>query len=107
MPSDRMSGEARMSGFPNAENALHSQGFSTESPGQSYPRQNPQGDETLGEPLSIREVAEVIGCSDWTVRHRYLPKGLPHFRSGPAGKFVFFRKQVIAWILQQQKKGGR
>jgi hypothetical protein len=107
MPSEEMSGEARMSGFGDSEKPFNSQGFLSESLGQSYPHQNPQGDETLGEPLSIREVADVIGCSDWTVRHRYLPQGLPHFRSGPAGKFVFFRKQVIAWILQQQKKGGR
>jgi hypothetical protein len=107
MPSEEMSGEARMSGFGDSQKPFDSRGFSSESLGQSYPRQNPQGEDALGEPLSIREVADVIGCSDWTVRHRYLPQGLPHFRSGPAGKFVFFRKQVIAWILQQQKKGGR
>jgi hypothetical protein len=107
MPSEENGREARMSGFDDAQKPFDSQGFLPESLGQSYPHQNPQGDETLGEPLSIREVADVIGCSDWTVRHRYLPQGLPHFRSGPAGKFVFFRKQVIDWILQQQKKGGR
>lgn len=99
--------EARMSGFDNPEKPLEYRGFSPESLGQSYPHQNPQGDDALGEPLSIREVADVIGCSDWTVRHRYLPQGLPHFRSGPAGKFVFYRKQVVAWILQQQRKGGK
>jgi hypothetical protein len=58
----------------------------------------------LGEPLSILEVARLIGCSTWTVRNRYLPQGLPHFRSGPTGKLVFYRNQVVRWILQQQKK---
>ncbi len=107
MPSDGSNGEARMSGFGNAEKPLEFQGFPSESLGQSYPYRDPHPDDALGEPLSIREVAEVIGCSDWTVRHRYLPQGLPHFRSGPAGKFVFYRKQVVAWILQQQRKGGK
>jgi hypothetical protein len=62
----------------------------------------------LGEPLSIREVAALLGCSVWSVRQRLLPNGLPHFRSGPSGKLVFFRQQVVAWILAQQgqMKGG-
>src|SRR5215469_9171506 len=63
----------------------------------------------LGQPLTIREVAALLGCSVWSVRQRFLPKGLPHFRSGPSGKIVFFRQQVVAWILAQQaqmKKGG-
>lgn len=61
----------------------------------------------LGEPLSIRQVARVIGCSPWTVRQRHLRKGLPHFRSGANGKLIFYRDQVIRWIRAQQKKGGR
>jgi DNA-directed RNA polymerase specialized sigma24 family protein len=60
----------------------------------------------LGDPLSIREVAKMLGCSAWTVRHSYLPQGLPHFRSGPTGKLVFFRNQVVRWILQQQQRKG-
>lgn len=60
----------------------------------------------LGDPLSIREVAKMLGCSAWTVRHGYLPQGLPHFRSGPTGKLVFFRNQIVAWILGRQKKGN-
>ena len=99
--------ELRMSGFGNGAKPAETLRIPHDSLGQSYPQHYPQVRETLGEPLSINEVANVIGCSDWTVRHRYLPQGLPHFRSGPAGKFVFFRKQVIAWILQQQRKGGR
>lgn len=58
----------------------------------------------LGEPLSIREVAALLGCSVWSVRQRFLPKGLPHFLSGPSGKMVFFRRQVVAWILAQQEQ---
>jgi hypothetical protein len=72
--------------------------------GQNYPQHYPHVHETLGEPLSIRQVAGLIGCSAWTVRHRYLPQGLPHFRSGSAGKLVFYRNQVVQWILQQQRK---
>jgi hypothetical protein len=97
-----------LSGFAGRENSADSLDFPPESLGQRYPHHYSQSpDDTLGEPLSIREVARVIGCSDWTVRHRYLPKGLPHLRSGPSGKLLFYRKQVVAWILQQQKKGGR
>lgn len=63
----------------------------------------------IGEPLSIREVAAMLGCSAWTVRQRYLPQGLPHLRTGAGGRIVFFREQVIHWILKRQelqKKGG-
>jgi len=59
----------------------------------------------LGDPLSIRDVARLIGCSAWTVRQRHVPSGLPCFRSGPAGKLIFYRNQVVAWILRQQKGG--
>ena len=61
--------------------------------------------DALGTPLTIRQVARLIGCSAWTVRQRHLPQGLPCFRSGPAGKLIFYRNQVVAWILQQQKGG--
>jgi len=86
--------------------------------GQSYPRHYPQraNDDgsppgslkggILGDPLSIRDVAGLIGCSAWTVRQRHVPSGLPCFRSGPAGKLIFYRNQVVAWILRQQQKGG-
>ena len=62
----------------------------------------------LGEAMTIRDVGALLGCSAWTVRQRYLPLGLPYFRVGNSGKFVFFRRQVTAWILnkQQQQKGG-
>lgn len=58
----------------------------------------------LGEALSIAEVAEVLGCSVWTVRKKCLPRGLPHFRIGTTGKLVFYRAQVTRWILEQQER---
>ena len=100
-------GQRRVSGFDNGAEPKETFGFTHDPPGQSYPQHYPQASDALGEPLSIQEVAQVLGCSTWTVRHGYLPQGLPHFRSGPAGKLVFFRNQVIQWILLEQKKGGR
>jgi hypothetical protein len=107
MTTDGNAEEMRMSGFENSAKPSESLGFLHDSPAQSYPQHYPQAREALGEPLSIAQVARVIGCSAWTVRHRYLPQGLPHLRSGPMGKLVFYRNQVIQWILQQQRKGGR
>jgi len=62
----------------------------------------------LGEPLSIRDVANVLGCSPWSVRQQLLRQGLPHFRSVAGGKLIFYRNQVIRWILvrQGQPQGG-
>jgi len=63
---------------------------------------------TLGRPLSIRETAKIIGCSAWTIRQKYVPKGIPCLRSGPSGRLTFFENQVVAWIItQQQPKGGK
>jgi len=58
--------------------------------------------DVLGEPLAIAEVARLLGCSAWTVRQRYLPLGLPHFRIGKVGRIVFYRNQVVAWVLKNQ-----
>jgi len=66
-----------------------------------------QATEELGEPLGIREVAKLIGCSAWTVRQRHVPRGLPHFRSGPSGRLIFYRDQVVRWILERQRQGVR
>jgi hypothetical protein len=82
--------------------------------GQNCPRQYPQSDdldaskipESLGTPLSIREVASLIGVSVWTLRHRFLPAGLPHLRKGRRGKLLFYKNQVITWLLAEQQKGG-
>jgi excisionase family DNA binding protein len=56
----------------------------------------------LGDPLGIREVAELIGCSPWTVRQTLIPRGIPFFRSGASGRLIFYRDQVIRWIENQQ-----
>jgi excisionase family DNA binding protein len=56
----------------------------------------------LGEPLRIRDVAEMLGCSPWTVRQTLIPRGLPHFRFGASGRLTFYRDQVIRWIEIQQ-----
>ena len=45
----------------------------------------------LGVPMTIGEVASLLGCSVWTVRQRYLPIGLPYFRIGSTGKLMFYR----------------
>ena len=63
-------------------------------------------EELLGQPLSIKEAASLIGCSPWTVRQKYVPLGLPHLRSGPNGKLIFYRNQIIRWLLERQQKGG-
>src|SRR6266481_203965 len=92
--------EIRMSGFEDGEKSADSLKFPHESLGQSYPHHYPQVSDALGEPLTIRQVAQLLGCSPWTVRHSYLPKGLPHLRSGRLGKLIFYRNQVVRWILQ-------
>jgi phage terminase Nu1 subunit (DNA packaging protein) len=98
--------EIRMSGFARSATSAEIQRLPPMDPGQHYPERNPQEPDPLGEPIPIREVAHMLGVSPWTVRQRYLPQGLPHFRSGPQGKLVFFRQQVIHWILERQQKGG-
>jgi hypothetical protein len=59
----------------------------------------------LGSPLSISDVAKLIGCSTWTIRQKYLPLGLPHFRPSPTGKLLFYKTQVIRWLIRRQKGG--
>jgi len=56
----------------------------------------------LGEPLTIVEVARLLGCSVWTVRQRHVPSGLPYFRTSKTGKLIFYRRQVVRWILETQ-----
>ncbi len=75
-------------------------------PAESIQAGNSPG--SLGDPMDIGQVAALLGCSAWTVRQRYLPQGLPHLRACASGKLVFFREQVIGWILKRQKqKGGQ
>ena len=123
-------GDTRISGLSNRRKPTPIQRISLPSLGQRDPQHCPSYHPTnedlfvgtpnptvignafdaLGEPLSIREVSEIIGCSTWAIRQRYIPQGLPHLRSGPVGKLIFYRHQVVRWILQQQtkqQKGGK
>jgi hypothetical protein len=87
---------------------LSPSGLGQQCSGQ-LPDHYPYSSALFGESLGVREVADLLGCSPWTVRNKYLPQGLPHVRASSAGKIVFFRGQVIQWILKQQqhlKKGG-
>jgi phage terminase Nu1 subunit (DNA packaging protein) len=64
--------------------------------------------EFLGEAMDVKQVAEILGCSAWTVRQKHVKAGLPCFRTGPSGRMIFYRNQVTAWIREKQKeqKGG-
>jgi hypothetical protein len=59
----------------------------------------------LGTPLGIVAVAELIGCSPWTVRQTLIPQGLPVFRSAASGKLIFYTSQVVRWIERKQQGG--
>ena len=62
----------------------------------------------LGEAIDLKTVARLIGCSPWTVRHGLIPKGLPCFRAAANGKLIFYRQQVVRWVLRHQRtRGGR
>lgn len=102
------------SDFADFEKANEIRPLEADCLGQPCPQDCPQQiepqkkhlNEPLGQPLSIREVAELIGCSTWTVRHRYLRRGLPRLRAGSGGKLIFYKSQVIRWLLRQLEKGG-
>lgn len=98
--------ERQKTGFAGSRNGASLQAISRAGGEQSCPQHYPAPVDSLGDPVPIREVARMLGCSPWTVRQKHLPQGLPHFRSGPNGKLVFFRDQVIRWILSCQQKGG-
>jgi hypothetical protein len=112
-----MTEEKRKSGFGESAKGAESLDFPLVGLGQSCPQQYPHPAEpihtagssgSLGEPMDIGQVATLLGCSAWTIRQRYLPQGLPHLRACASGKLVFFREQVIGWILKRQKqKGGQ
>ena len=106
------------SGFAEERKSMYSLALGGERLGQSCPNRCPQHcpyrenaesrelPEALGEPLSIREVADLIGCSVWTIRQRYLRAGIPFVRLRPHGKLIFYRNQIIHWLLTEQQKGG-
>lgn len=112
-----MSRDAEPRGLSCAEperNSKHLLPFEAERLGQCCPHPCPEhcpqpdgaADPSLGEPLSVRQVATLIGVSAWTVRHRYVSLGLPHFRTRRHGKLIFYKHQVIDWLLNEQRKGG-
>ena len=87
---------------PNSEQALM-----TVRDLESRPKQTlPLADDQLGQPLSIRDVARMFGCSEWTVRQRLIRIGLPHFRLAPNGKLMFFYNQIVRWVLDRQRQKG-
>jgi hypothetical protein len=101
--------------MPEVAKAAESLGFPAISLGQRNPQHCPhpesapknESGDPLGEPMTIREVARMFGCSEWTVRQQYLRRGLPHFRLSPAGKLLFFHNQIVRWVLEiQRQKGG-
>lgn len=101
--------ETRKSCFSNEQKVNKSMALPKEDLGQNCPRHYPQAadaDLFFGGPLGIEDVALLLGCSPWTVRQKYLPEGMPHLRASVRGRFVFFRQQIIDWILQRQTKGG-
>lgn len=101
--------------FGQRANDAESLEFSGVRRGQSCPQHCPHQKEAaaaadglaLGGPLDIEDVAMLLGCSVWTVRQRYLPDGLPNIRASARGRFIFFSEQVVDWILERQRKGGR
>ena len=88
--------EGHRSDFAQMRNAAETLDISAFRLGQKKPEDYPQHypPSRLGEPMDIQDVAELLGCSVWTVRQRYLPDGLPHIRASARGRFVFFRKQL-------------
>jgi hypothetical protein len=114
--TEMMTEEERKSGFGRNGKGAESLDFSPVRVGQSCPQQYPlpvnaihatSSNGSLGEAMDICQVAALLGCSTWTVRQRYLRQGLPHLQACASGKLVFFREQVIGWILKrQQQKGG-
>lgn len=62
----------------------------------------------LGEPLDLKAVARLLGLSPWTIRQVLIPNGLPCFRAAANGKLIFYRQQVVRWVLRHQRtRGGR
>lgn len=112
--ANRTTGLLRKSGLPALPHLKNPLASGLPDPGQSYPERCPHPEdaarailaEPLGAPLGVREAARLIGCSAWTVRQRYLPAGLPHHRLTQNGKLIFYRNQIIRWLLRQQQKGG-
>jgi hypothetical protein len=107
LASDRAKAEAFILGALAARPSGNTAGsLPGELPGKS-PVGLPASQRELGRPLDINEVAELIGCSPCTVRRKFLPIGLPHFRCTASSKLIFYEAQVVRWIAKRQNtKGG-
>ena len=111
MPTDR---KIQRTGFATDANPFEFKAISHDGLGQSYPSHWPCISRALKSAtrsvIRFRSAkshgCRIPGALAWTVRQRHLPQGLPCFRAGRAGKLIFYRNQVVAWILKQQK-GGR
>ena len=101
-------GNRHKSRLTNGTKTMETLAFSDNGLGQHRPQHCPQSEDALllGEPMTIRDVAALLGCSPWTVRQKYVPQGLPYLRASRAGKLVFFRNQVVDWILRHQSQGS-
>ena len=104
-----------LSRFAECANGAETLGFSSPAPAQPGARHCAREtdcvscvpeDDPLGSPMTIRDVAELFGCSAWTIRQQYLPKGLPCFRLSPRGKLVFFHNQIVRWVIDRQRQKG-
>jgi hypothetical protein len=40
----------------------------------------------------------------WTVRQQCLRQGLPHFRLSRSGRLIFYRNQVVRWLIERQNE---
>lgn len=109
-PGRNWMADRHKSRFANGAKSVEMLGIRALPLGQSYPQHYPHqasDQSALGEPMDIEDVAMLLGCSVWTIRQKYLDEGLPYIRASAKGRFVFFRAQVIDWILERQKKGGK
>lgn len=84
------------------------QHYPSHCPSPSLAPAPPPNPSRLGQPIDIKQVAQLVGCSPWTVRQSLLRRGLPHFRlSGASSKLIFYTDQVVRWIERQQQGGQR
>ena len=97
---------ANLGQFPPKSLGQHCPTHCPTQPGPSGGQPAASGVATrLGPPIDIRQVAALIGCSPWSVRNTWIPRGLPHLRSGASGKLHFYTDQVVRWI--EQRQGGK
>lgn len=52
--------------------------------------------------MDVNEVAELLGCSEYTIRKMTRHKVLPHFRVG--NRIKFSKSTLLKWIALEEKK---